>query len=215
MIDIDKNSLFCFVLSPRHTRATLYLTKCCNWTETEDIAKLSYIEICPKAMDLTQTIAKRIENVTAHDSITQSQLLKALAVNFQVEALLENYTDEQAHSLGTGYWHLVSEGEVPFSMGPGEQTPVGMAYAGLGVLNAKVPRTPIILRRQQARTSSEALSHRVIEILSEPWPGPWHTKYNSDRYTMLQVRCNYICYPATTVVPGYNVTFAGIYTYFR
>lgn len=34
--------------------------KRCKWADTEEIAKLSHVEICPKAMDLTQTIAKRI-----------------------------------------------------------------------------------------------------------------------------------------------------------
>ena len=51
---------FRFVLSPRPTPATLYLLKRCKWDETEELSKLDQIEICPKAMDLTQTIARRI-----------------------------------------------------------------------------------------------------------------------------------------------------------
>lgn len=51
---------FRVVLSPQPTPATLYLIKRFKWAETEDISKLNQIEICPKAMDLTQSIAKRI-----------------------------------------------------------------------------------------------------------------------------------------------------------
>lgn len=31
-----------------------------KWAETEEIARLSHIEVCPKAIDLTQEISKRI-----------------------------------------------------------------------------------------------------------------------------------------------------------
>lgn len=199
MIDVDENSSFHFVLSPRPTPATLYLMKRCKWAETEEIAKLSQIEICPRAMDLTQTIAKRIgsdggaaliidygingivsdslqairkhkfvdildnpgsadlsayvdfnaikhsaeeisENVTVHGPITQSQFLGSLGINFRVEALLENCTDEQADSLRTGYWRLVGEGEAPFWEGPDEQTPIGMGtrYLAMAIVNKEI-----------------------------------------------------------------------------
>ncbi|KAL3518944.1 hypothetical protein ACH5RR_021533 [Cinchona calisaya] len=199
MIDVDENSLFRFVLSPRPTPATLYLVKRSKWTETEETAKLSHIEICPKAMDLTQTIVKRIgsdggaaliidyglngivsdslqairkhkfvnildnpgsadlsayvdfaavrhlaeevsENVTVHGPITQSQFLGALGINFRVEALLENCTDEQADSLRTGYWRLVGEGEAPFWEGPDEHTPIGMGtrYLAMAIVNKEI-----------------------------------------------------------------------------
>ncbi|CDP17581.1 unnamed protein product [Coffea canephora] len=199
MIDVDENSSFHFVLSPRPTPATLYLMKRCKWAETEEIAKLSQIEICPRAMDLTQTIAKRIgsdggaaliidygvngivsdslqairkhkfvnildnpgsadlsayvdftairhsaeeisENVTVHGPITQSQFLGSLGINFRVEALLENCTDEQADSLRTGYWRLVGEGEAPIWEGPDEQTPIGMGtrYLAIAIVNKEI-----------------------------------------------------------------------------
>lgn len=51
---------FRFVLSPQPTPATLYLMKRCKWADAAELAKLDHVEICPKAMDLTQTIAERI-----------------------------------------------------------------------------------------------------------------------------------------------------------
>ena len=36
--------------------------KRCKWAATEEIAKLDHIEVCPKAMELTQTIADRISS---------------------------------------------------------------------------------------------------------------------------------------------------------
>lgn len=53
---------FRFVLSPQPTPATLFLMKRCKWAATEEIAKLDHIEVCPKAMELTQTIADRISS---------------------------------------------------------------------------------------------------------------------------------------------------------
>jgi len=60
MVDLAEDSLFRFVLSPQPTPAKLYLMKRSKWAATEEIAKLDHIEVCPKAMELTQTIAKRI-----------------------------------------------------------------------------------------------------------------------------------------------------------
>jgi hypothetical protein len=36
--------------------------KRCKWAATEEIAKLDHIEVCPTAMELTQTIADRISS---------------------------------------------------------------------------------------------------------------------------------------------------------
>lgn len=36
--------------------------KRCKWAAAEEIAKVGQIEVCPKAMDLTQTIANRIDS---------------------------------------------------------------------------------------------------------------------------------------------------------
>ena len=36
--------------------------KRCKWAATEEIAKLDHIEVCPKAMELTQTIVDRISS---------------------------------------------------------------------------------------------------------------------------------------------------------
>ncbi|XP_031126429.1 protein arginine methyltransferase NDUFAF7, mitochondrial [Ipomoea triloba] len=77
------------------------------------------------------------ENVCVHGPITQSQLLGSLGINFRVEALMENCTDEQAESLRTGYWRLVGDGEAPFWEGPEDQVPIGMGtrYLAMAIVN--------------------------------------------------------------------------------
>lgn len=50
------------MLSPQPTPATLYLLKRCKWAQKEELSKLEHVEVCPKAMDLTQAIAKRISS---------------------------------------------------------------------------------------------------------------------------------------------------------
>ncbi|XP_043706510.1 protein arginine methyltransferase NDUFAF7 homolog, mitochondrial isoform X2 [Telopea speciosissima] len=60
MVDVAENSQFRFVLSPQPTPAKLYLMKRCKWAAAEDSSKLDHIEVCPKAMELTHTIAKRM-----------------------------------------------------------------------------------------------------------------------------------------------------------
>ncbi|XP_042023268.1 protein arginine methyltransferase NDUFAF7 homolog, mitochondrial-like isoform X1 [Salvia splendens] len=60
MVDVTENSSFRFVLSPQPTPAALYLAQRCKWSRAEEFAKLSQIEVCPKAIDLTQEIANRI-----------------------------------------------------------------------------------------------------------------------------------------------------------
>lgn len=203
MVDVGEDSSFRFVLSPQPTPATFYLMKRCKWAVAEDISKFNHIEISPKAMDLTQAIAKRIsfdgggallidyglngivsdslqairkhkfvhildnpgsadlsayvdfasikhsaeeasDNVSVHGPMTQSQFLGSLGINFRVEALLHNCTDEQAESLRTGYWRLVGEGEAPFWEGPEDKTPIGMGsrYLAMAIVNKK-QGTPI------------------------------------------------------------------------
>lgn len=53
-------SRFRFVLSPQPTPAALYLAQRFKWAKAEEIANLNQIEVCPKAIDLTQEIANRI-----------------------------------------------------------------------------------------------------------------------------------------------------------
>lgn len=76
--------------------------------------------------------------------MTQSQFLGSLGINFRVEALLQNCTEEQAESLRTGYWRLVGDGEAPFWEGPEDQTPIGMGtrYLAMAIVNKK-QGTPI------------------------------------------------------------------------
>ncbi|KAH7554035.1 hypothetical protein JRO89_XS12G0100100 [Xanthoceras sorbifolium] len=198
LVDVAEDSSFRFVLSPQPTPASLFLMKRCKWAAAEEIAKLEHIEVCPKAMELTSTIAKRIssdgggaliidygldgvvsdslqairkhkfvdildnpgsadlsayvdfasirhsveetsEDVSVHGPITQSQFLGSLGINFRVEALLQNCTEEQAESLRTGYWRLVGDGKAPFWEGPDEQAPTGMGtrYLAMAIVNKK------------------------------------------------------------------------------
>uniref|UniRef100_M0ZLX4 Protein arginine methyltransferase NDUFAF7 n=1 Tax=Solanum tuberosum TaxID=4113 RepID=M0ZLX4_SOLTU len=198
MVDVAENSMFQFVLSKQPTPATLYLLKRFKWAENEDIGKLEQVEVCPKAIELTQEIAKRIgsdgggaliidyglngivsdslqairkhgfvnilddpgtadlsayvdfaairhsaeeasDDVAVNGPMTQSQFLGSLGINFRVEALMENCTDEQADSLRTGYWRLVGEGEAPFWEGPEGQAPIGMGtrYLAMTIVNKK------------------------------------------------------------------------------
>ncbi|KAK5835263.1 Protein midA, mitochondrial [Gossypium arboreum] len=198
MIDVTEDSSFRFVLSPQPTPATLYIMKRCKWAVPKEVEKLNQIEVCPKAMDLTSTLAKRIgvdgggaliidyglngvvsdslqairkhkfvnildnpgsadlsayvdfasikhsaeeasDDVSVHGPITQSQFLGSLGINFRVEALLQNCTDEQAEALRIGYWRLVGDGEAPFWEGPEEQVPIGMGtrYMAMAIVNKK------------------------------------------------------------------------------
>ncbi|KAF1885412.1 hypothetical protein Lal_00029301 [Lupinus albus] len=296
MVDVAEDSSFRFVLSPQPTPATLYLLKRCKWAAPEEIAELNQIEVCPQAMELTETIVNRISSdgggaliidygfngvisdslqypfvrvylivwmnvcvtrpairhiytrkkpaqgmdgpntnfgpavadlgvdglrpninsepataeagrvvwekqigvsyaedswqqesgeemnsfkseairkhkfvdllddpgsadlsayvdfpsirhsaeeasgeVSVHGPITQSQFLGSLGINYRVEALLQNCTEEQAESLRTGYWRLVGDGEAPFWEGPDECVPIGMGtrYKVMAIVNKK------------------------------------------------------------------------------
>lgn len=198
MVDVTEDSSFRFILSPHPTPASLYLMKRCTWAAKEEIAKLEHIEICPKGMELSSAIAKRIgadgggalvidyglngiisdslqairkhkfvdildnpgsadlsayvdfpsirhsaeeasDSVSVHGPISQSQFLGSLGINFRVEALLENCTDEQADLLRSGYWRLVGDGEAPFWEGPDDQIPIGMGtrYLAMAIVNKK------------------------------------------------------------------------------
>lgn len=79
------------------------------------------------------------ENVCVHGPMNQSQFLGSLGINFRVEALIQNCTEEQAESLRTGYWRLVGEGEAPFWEGPDDETPIGMGtrYLAMAIVNKK------------------------------------------------------------------------------
>lgn len=79
------------------------------------------------------------DDISVHGPMTQSQFLGSLGINFRVEALLQNCTEEQAESLQTGYWRLVGDGEAPFWEGPEDQTPIGMGtrYLAMAIVNKK------------------------------------------------------------------------------
>lgn len=50
------------MLSPQPTPTILHLLKRVKWAASEEIPKLNQIEICPKAMELTQTMVERISS---------------------------------------------------------------------------------------------------------------------------------------------------------
>lgn len=60
MVDVEEDSAFRFVLSPTYTPAQIFLAKRCKWAVKEEIDKLNQIEVCPKAMELTELISTRI-----------------------------------------------------------------------------------------------------------------------------------------------------------
>lgn len=73
--------------------------------------------------------------------ITQSQFLGALGINFRLESLVQNATDEQAEALQLGYWRLVGDGPAPWldSDDDVNRVPPGMGsrYKALVVVNDK------------------------------------------------------------------------------
>ncbi|XP_058765078.1 uncharacterized protein LOC131638536 [Vicia villosa] len=77
------------------------------------------------------------EEVSVHGPMTQSQFLGALGINFRVESLLQNCTEEQGESLRTGYWRLVGDGEAPFWEGDEDNAPIGMGnrYKAMAIVN--------------------------------------------------------------------------------
>ena len=79
---------FRFVLSPQPTPATLYLAKRCKWAGAEEIKKLDQIEVCPKAMELTQTIAERISSDGGGALIIDYGLNGVVSDSLQVGTLL-------------------------------------------------------------------------------------------------------------------------------
>lgn len=60
MIDVAEDSTFRFVLSSTPTPASVFLAKRCKWAAKEEIDKLNQIEVSPRAMELTESICKRI-----------------------------------------------------------------------------------------------------------------------------------------------------------
>jgi NADH dehydrogenase [ubiquinone] 1 alpha subcomplex assembly factor 7 len=78
-----------------------------------------------------------VGEVSVHGPMTQSQFLGALGINFRVESLLQNCTEEQAESLRTGYWRLVGDGEAPFWEGADDSAPIGMGtrYKAMAIVN--------------------------------------------------------------------------------
>eukprot|EP01018_Ginkgo_biloba_P011541 Gb_05674 [translate_table: standard] len=87
-------------------------------------------QVVEEAMDLAV-------EVVPFGPISQSQFLGSLGINFRVEALLQNATEEQAEALQIGYWRLVGDGPAPFWEGKDELAPIGMGsrYLALAIIN--------------------------------------------------------------------------------
>ncbi|XP_024540919.1 protein arginine methyltransferase NDUFAF7, mitochondrial [Selaginella moellendorffii] len=61
LIDVDSSGAFRFVLSSQPTAATLlYLKKRLNWITAVEEESIHHIEVCPKALQVSQEIAKRV-----------------------------------------------------------------------------------------------------------------------------------------------------------
>lgn len=77
---------------------------------------------------------------SAYGPITQSKFLGALGINFRLEALLQNATEEQAEALQVGYWRLVGDGPAPWLEAdddPNSDPPgMGARYKVLAVVNS-------------------------------------------------------------------------------
>ncbi|KAL2636320.1 hypothetical protein R1flu_007799 [Riccia fluitans] len=83
--------------------------------------------------------------VAVYGPITQSKFLGMLGINFRLEALLNNATEEQAEALQLGYWRLVGEGPAPWVEDEKEelsQTGMGTQYKVLAVVDSSLS-TPI------------------------------------------------------------------------
>lgn len=76
---------------------------------------------------------------SAYGPITQSQFLGALGINFRLETLLQNATEEQAEALQLGYWRLVGDGPTPWldTKDDPNAAPLGMGqrYKALAIVN--------------------------------------------------------------------------------
>ncbi|XP_051224746.1 uncharacterized protein [Lolium perenne] len=63
MVDLaEDSSRFRFVLSPQPTASLIFLSKRCQWASSEELEKVEQIEVCPKAMEITEQIADRISS---------------------------------------------------------------------------------------------------------------------------------------------------------
>ncbi|KAH0973322.1 hypothetical protein GBA52_025478 [Prunus armeniaca] len=95
--------------------------------------------------------------VSVHGPITQSQFLGALGINFRVEALTQNCTEEQFESLRNGYWQLVGEGEAPFWEGPDDKVPIGMGtrYLAMAIVNKETRCSTERDQRERERVKRE------------------------------------------------------------
>ncbi|CAN1153117.1 Protein arginine methyltransferase NDUFAF7 homolog, mitochondrial [Linum perenne] len=151
MVDVAEDSKLRFVLSPQPTPATLYLMKRCKWAGAKEVENLNQIEICPKAIDLTHSIAQRIssdggaaliidygQNGVVSDSLQAIRKHKFVNIlDDPGSADLSAYVDFA--SIKHTAEEASGEGEAPFWEGPDELTPIGMGsrYLAMAIVNKK------------------------------------------------------------------------------
>ena len=76
---------------------------------------------------------------SAYGPITQSEFLGSLGINFRLEALTQNASENQVEALSLGYWRLVGDGPAPWLDEDDEpnRLPQGMGsrYKALVIVN--------------------------------------------------------------------------------
>lgn len=63
---------------------------------------------------LKHVVQESAVGASAYGPVTQSEFLGALGINFRLEALVQNATEEQVEALNLGYWRLVGDGPAPW-----------------------------------------------------------------------------------------------------
>lgn len=96
--------------------------KRCKWSSSEEIANLNQIEICPKAMELTQTIAERISSDGGGALIIDYGLNGVVSDSLQVQEIaivglkfsftLDDYTVKQTRMVAVRFAYYLSGGSI-------------------------------------------------------------------------------------------------------
>ncbi|KAJ7523311.1 hypothetical protein O6H91_18G046300 [Diphasiastrum complanatum] len=88
------------------------------------------------------TVIEAAAGASAYGPISQSQFLGQLGINFRLEALLKNASEEQAEALQEGYWRLVGDGVAPWLEEDDNSKPsvtgMGNRYKALAIVDTKV-----------------------------------------------------------------------------
>lgn len=77
----------------------LYLMKRCRWAGQEEISKLKHMEVCPRAMELTNQIAKRISSDGGGALIIDYGKNEIISDSLQVRLSLHYYFKELIYKI--------------------------------------------------------------------------------------------------------------------